>query len=230
MAGGLILLTALTGAVAVPAHIAMRDAVTVEARAVRFADVADLTLLPAKLRMRATELTIAQLGPVDRTVAFSKAALVARARALLPGLAPWLPEAVKGTISVNYHAVAIAGRPDHFCLRVLTPLPTGSSVKDADFAQTKCVGATVPAFVYDRFRRSVRTRRSLVRGDLVADYPQRDRDQIQAGQLIYLRAAVGPIIVDHAVAALQSAPVGGKLFVRTRDGDVHSIRYRGGLR
>lgn len=207
---------------AAPATLAFHADATVAGAHVSLADIADLTALPRDLRQDAGGLPIAAFGIGQDRLTLSDPDVAARARALMPTLARWLP-AGQGTVVVIRKPPAPAASRAARCVRVLRSLAAGTLAARADFAASACPPATPRgAFRYDLRVRDVRTARALNEGDVVAAPPSSRVADVQPGQQLYIEASVGPVVVRRAVQAIQPGRAGGSLFVQASDGTIFS--------
>lgn len=115
------------------------------------------------------------------------------------------------------------------CLRVLAPLGEDDVPVPDHFEAAPCRGAIVAhAFRYDRSERATRVARSLGPGDIVRRYPEYASGNVVPGQMLRLVVADDVVRVERQVEALQEARPGQRLFVRSRDGQILSVRYEPG--
>lgn len=111
--------------------VATDDPVTFAAQAeadgdiVRFADVADLSVLPPSLRDRAAAAPVARLRYAEQTL--SSRAVAQRARAAVPALAAWLPSMPDQPIRVRRREA----RPETFATPQAGP-PAAPAVRAGD--------------------------------------------------------------------------------------------------
>jgi hypothetical protein len=117
------------------------------------------------------------------------------------------------------------------CLRALASLSRGSIPRSGAFALADC-GNTAPqrAFHYDRSLGATRLTRDLSAGDIVAPFPEFGEDMVLPGQPLELVVAIGDVRVARQVVALQEARPGERLFVRSADGEILSVRYEAGVK
>jgi hypothetical protein len=223
---GLACVLALVATNAVGASIRFRPAVNLGRPEVTLGDVADLAGLPPTLRGRASSLVV---GRLDRSseARLSADALAARARALMPALAPWLaPASGAKMIDVRvWPDQAMRAPLLTTCLRATRTVAAGEVGSVADFAPVACTGgAAQRAFRYDTAIGALRVERRLEAGEVVSGAPRAALAAITPGQPLYLSARVGPVEVVRQVRAVQSARQGEALFVRADDGSVFSAR------
>ena len=98
------ILAQIAAAAAVPAILFAPQASLPTAH-VRLGDIADVSALPADLQSRAAALELAVLPRDTRRTVIDRAWLASRARALVPGLAPYLG-AQTGSVVILRHALA----------------------------------------------------------------------------------------------------------------------------
>jgi hypothetical protein len=81
--------------------ITFRDVVNVKGSTIALGDVADLEPIPAAVRVKASTLVLLTFDRKQKMQTIPHLALAARARALMPGLGPWLTGPTEGRLSVN---------------------------------------------------------------------------------------------------------------------------------
>ena len=190
--------------------------------AVRLADVADLSRLPAEIRARAEGLVLVRFAPGQTTLRISAARLVEWARAQLPILASYLPTAPVGVVTVNLDRSAPVGPTlVSACMRVLKPIASGAAPRAGDLEPAPC-GENRPrrAFAYDRTTRVARAARALSPGETIAAIPASSLAGVRAGDAYVVTARVGPVRIERHVVAVRSAQAGGRMFVVGDDGEV----------
>ena len=112
------------------------------------------------------------------------------------------------------------------CLRVLSPLAEDAIPAAYRFAPAVCDKSVIArAFRYDRAEHATRVARSLAVGDIVRRYPEYGAREIVPGESLTLVAVSGVARVERHVEALQEARAGQRVFVKSRDGQVLSVRY-----
>jgi hypothetical protein len=131
----LFLASALTGAVTIAPTAVVRGDI------LYFGDVADTGVLPEQLRQRAAQLALMKLPNNADDVDLRAEDVAARARALMPALAPWLTRA-KGDVSI------LRRRPDPMRPLAYATQPNGILKDDV-------VQLTVTAGVYTVERQGV---------------------------------------------------------------------------
>jgi hypothetical protein len=119
----------------------------------------------------------------------------------------------------------------HHCLRTLAPISRDSVPESEEFAPADCAGeAPQHVFRYDRSQGATRAARDVASGEIVAPFPEFGEDFVLPGQPLNLVVAVGDVRVERKVVALQEARSGERLFVRSPDGQVLSVRYEAGAK
>jgi hypothetical protein len=112
------------------------------------------------------------------------------------------------------------------CLRVLSPVAEDAVPAPSQFAPAICGRSIVArAFRYDRSEHATRAARALAFGDIVRRYPEYGVAAIVPGEALTLVAVSGVARVERRVEALQEARTGQRVFVKSRDGQVLSVRY-----
>jgi hypothetical protein len=115
------------------------------------------------------------------------------------------------------------------CLKALAPLDA-DSVPDSDkFEQADCTGKTEAAFRYDQVGGFTRAVRAISAGQIVPAYPEFSFDMVRPGQTLHLVVVTGATRVQRQVVAMQSARPGQRLFVKSSDGQILSVRFEGGV-
>jgi hypothetical protein len=208
--------------------LTLRDDSTVAGPELRLADVADLTTLPVHLCARASELVLARFALRDRSFGVRDSDIIAKAKARLPDLAPWLPLPSGKVIRVSIQtqrAESGSAANDKGCVRAVRPIAAGAVPSRDDFDLVPCEAASPRSFRYEASLRTVRTVRAVAEGEVVRPWPDFGSDRIAAGQSLTLKAFIGPVSVEREVVAAQSALPGQHVFVRNSDGAVQSVRY-----
>lgn len=228
MSGGVLGLGLLACSLAV--SISYQRVAEVRRSEVAFGDVADVSRLPAALRDRAAALPIVQV-PASGHLVLTSGRLTERARALMPALAPFLPMGTQEKIVVrragNAPPPVLAGpTPRDACMRVVQPVAEGSVLTRADLEPVGCEANAQPSAVrYDPEVRALRAERELEAGETLAAAPVFALAGVRAGQRLYVRAQVGPVVVEREVEAVQPGRTSGKVFVRASDGVVFSAPF-----
>lgn len=126
-------------------------------------------------------------------------------------------------------AQAAADQPR--CLSARVPLAAGAVAVPEDFAPADCaIGSHVQPFHYDRASGVTRTARMIAAGEIVPRYPDFGVAMVYPGQVLKLVVTIGAVRIERDMVALQPARSGQRLFVRSANGDVLSIRYEGNAR
>ena len=113
------------------------------------------------------------------------------------------------------------------CLKALAPLLQGAAPLSANFTATDCAGPTVAAaFRHDAARGVTLAARNISADEIVPAYPEYGADIVMPGQVLHLVVRSGAARIERQVEALQPARPGQRLFVRSQDGEIISVRYR----
>jgi len=121
---------------------------------------------------------------------------------------------------------AFPARASQTCMRATQARAAGAVPTTRDFVPVPCGDAKPAAAVrYDPTLRAVRLVHALQPGDVVAAIPASMMAGVGPGETLYVQVHVGPVVVQRQVEALQPAHPGQKLFVRSADGTVMSVRY-----
>jgi hypothetical protein len=104
---------------------------------------------------------------------------------------------------------------------------TAESVpRSGDFVRVGCPsGGVERAFRRDNTTGVTRLSRAVSAGETVPSYPEYGIDMIEPGQNLRLVVIMGAARIERQVEALQPARPGQRLFVRSDDGEVLSVRY-----
>lgn len=105
------------------------------------------------------------------------------------------------------------------CMATTRAIPAGGTVSRSDFTPAACTEA--PATLrYDARLKAARAGRALEAGETVAALPGFALPAVRSGETLHVRTQIGPVVVDREVVALQPGQPGGRIFVRTADGEV----------
>ena len=111
------------------------------------------------------------------------------------------------------------------CLVLKHPLPQGGSVSVEDGDLGPCPKPyETRATVLDRDRRVLRTTRPLDAGIAVVISDPALLSFYSKGSVRYIQAWVGPVHVSRAVTVVESSSSKERVFVRTADGMIISVR------
>lgn len=123
----------------------------------------------------------------------------------------------------------LAAAPQAHCLKALAPLAADSVPVSGNFEPADCAaGKAAPAFRYDQAIRSTRLARAIAPGEIVPVYPEFGIDMVRPGQMLQLVVTSGAARIVREVQAMQPARQGQRLFVKSADGQILSVRYEGG--
>lgn len=218
--------TAQIGGVATASVLAFRDEAVIERSELRLGDLVDVAILPNAVRDNARSLILARLTRNQRAF-ISDQKLVSRIRATMPALRPWLPIPTGRSIGIRWHASEPREFSSQSCARSKRIVPAGADLSVFDFDMATCAGKPMAAIRHDPATGISRARRQIAAGELIPDWPGLEGGQIVPGQKLLIGSGFGPVRVEHVVEAVQSAWPGQHLFVRSSDGQLHSIRYEG---
>lgn len=202
--------------------ITWREQATVSADVITLGAAADLSRLPPSLRSSAATLVLWRAPKVGSRVVFSSRSAAARARALMPALAPWLDGDNGVSISIVRGAAPQSVPAAIACVTATKPLAAGEIVLAGDFASTG-VCAARPALAYDPRRGLTRASRALAAGDAIPA-PIAPLPVVAPGQSTMLNIVVGPVRVQREVRVLQAGRPGGQVFVDAQDGPAFAVK------
>jgi hypothetical protein len=112
------------------------------------------------------------------------------------------------------------------CLQARAPLAVGAIPLSEQFAPADCPAAPGEgAFHYDRASGTTTLARAVAQGEIVPVYPEYGADMIHPGQMLHLVVVAGAARIERQVEALQPARPGQRLFVKSADGKILSVRY-----
>lgn len=221
MSWGAIILSATAGALVQATPIAFAPTAVAVGQDVRLVEVADLSTLPADLRVRAGSLVVARFAPGQSVLRAPVARLTERARAGLPILAAYLPSNPQGEVTIR-RAPATATRAraaERPCLRILEPVSAGAGLRAGQVEPAPCGSQLARrATYYDRRSNVTRAARSLTPGETIAAAPAASLVGVEAGAEVTLTARVGPVVIERQVTAVQAARPGEPVFVVGDDG------------
>jgi len=83
------------------------------------------------------------------------------------------------------------------------------------------------AFRHDGIQGSSRLSRPIAQNEIVPLYPEFGIKMVQPGDMLHMVILSGAARIERQVEAMQAARPGQKLFVRSSDGLVLSVRYEG---
>lgn len=101
----------------------------------------------------------------------------------------------------------------------------GAFVRADDFQPAKCPVSGSPALRYEPPLRATRAMRAIASGECVASAGVANLPMLAPGQKVIAVTALGAVMIERSVEALQSAYPGQRLFVRGADGVPYSVRY-----
>ena len=185
-------------------------------------EVADLSRLPRALHDRAADLVIASFRPTQTTMALPARRIALRARALMPALAPWFPDAPGQPVEIHRSV-----RPTETkstapaCQRLTRFVPSGSPAAARDLEPVACDGEhRETPWRYEPGLRAARMLRDLHPGEIIAAIPAFALARVRPGERLFVSSRLGAVRVEREVRAVQPGHAGGWLFVRSADGAV----------
>ena len=208
--------------------VSLAPSAEVEGPAVRLEALSRLETLPPQLRQAAAGLEIARFAPGQRRLVLPARELAARARADLPALTPFLPDPGPGVVVLQRTgALAARGRASSppaatACGRMRRALAAGAAPARGDVEAAPCA-ATPAAWRYDARLGVARAARDLAAGETVAALPDAALASAAVGAPLYLRAGVGPVLVERMVRIVAPARAGAQVFVKAEDGAVFAV-------
>jgi hypothetical protein len=112
------------------------------------------------------------------------------------------------------------------CLKALSVLPLGAIAASGDFAPAPCPrGRLLAAFHHDSTQGVSRLSHAVAQGEIVPRFPEFGVSMVQPGQMLSIVVMAGAARIERRVEAMQGVRPGGKLFVRSSDGQILSVRY-----
>jgi hypothetical protein len=181
-------------------------------RSVRIGDVVRRGDLDAAL----AERTIATLPPGRDSVTIERSALAGLLRRAVPGFR--VESADEGTVALR---AAAAERADRRCLELINPVAAGAIIDAEDVVAIECRdGEGAVGIAYDRIAAAPRAAADLAAGHYLGRVVLGPAGGADAGAALTLASTIGPVRIERRVVALQPARQGGRLFVRTEDGEV----------
>lgn len=199
--------------------------IVVNDRVLRLGDLIDARSIPAAYRDAALRVDIVRLGASEHALHLSADMVAHRIRVMVPALGIWARSNILSSYTVTYRAankgqgLAVAPR----CLRVLKSIDSGVPARSDDFAPASCEKLEPGAwFLWNPATRSAVTRRAMGEGTTVPRFPGYGDRSVYAGDRLAIRTQVGPVTIQRAVTALQSARTGQRLLVQAEDGTIFS--------
>jgi flagella basal body P-ring formation protein FlgA len=112
------------------------------------------------------------------------------------------------------------------CLKVLAPVAAHQVPPPEAFSPAPCTQpAPAPAYRYDEMHGFTVTTRMLAPGETVAAFPEFGARMVRPGDKLVLVGASGGVRIEREVVAMQAARPSQRLFVKTTDGEIISVRY-----
>ncbi|MGQ7829970.1 hypothetical protein [Altererythrobacter sp. Z27] len=111
------------------------------------------------------------------------------------------------------------------CYAALIDLPAGEPITISNAAAVECPSGKVAAALgYDAASSSTFAREFIPAGANLGALRLNQGEVVPEGKAITLRYAAGPVIVERKVTMLQPGVRGGRVFVKTDDGEVITTR------
>jgi len=118
---------------------------------------------------------------------------------------------------------------DAGCRTVSRPVRVGQVIVASDLgAPISCSSQRRErALRYDPNVVAARALRDLAAGDIILRVENFALPEVRQGEELQLRTQVGPVLIERRVTALQPGRHGGKIFVKTEDGDIFATSLEG---
>lgn len=112
------------------------------------------------------------------------------------------------------------------CLQVLSPLPAGAIAASTNFVPAPCPrGGLLATFHHDSAQSVSRLSHAVARDEIVPRFPEFGVSMVQPGQMLSMVVMSGAVRIERRVEAMQGARSGGRLFVRSSDGQILAAHY-----
>lgn len=211
---GLVLAPLAQGEVA-PRTVDLNPHVTLRGRVLR---VGDLVNAPrAGLPPRLADLVVARLSDNHGSIRMSGETAAALVRRRVPALHP--VGAPDTTIQIDFPPSRAQRMPAGRCFVSGVPLMAGVALTRSDITESACQPMR-PARLRYAAAGIVVAAESIGAGAYLGRLPRLPEAAIGKGAALTLRSSAGPVTIERPVIALQAAQSGGKLFVRSAQGDV----------
>jgi hypothetical protein len=208
-------------AIVAGATCAITDEHTVElgAAQVELADVASLDCIASSYRDQTGRMQIASLSG-EREI--TRAALAALIRRRVPALSAVDPGGNPNALLRLRPPRAEPAPASINCYIARRALGAGEAITAADVEPAPC-GAEAPSrrVRYERRDGVVRAAAGIAAGDQLGRMTAPAASITEAGEPLTLSVAVGPVVIERSVEAVQTS-TGGAIFVRDPDGHVFS--------
>lgn len=186
---------------------------------VHLGDVAVISGVAPSVRSQLADRVVARIPAGRATVALTRPALSQLIRRAAPSLS------VRADSTDEQIIVRTAAQPSlRTCRVAIRPLRSGEAIRSQDTAASACAyQMPAAAIIFDRRAGLPRAAQDITTGTyLGAVLPA--GDGVDRGAQLTLAARVGPVTIERTVIALQASTPGRRLFVRTGDGAVASLR------
>jgi flagella basal body P-ring formation protein FlgA len=198
-------------------------------RAIRLADVADLTALPIVWRTRAADLVVARLRPEDTRVDIRAIRLAEAARRQLPAIAPWLTADETQSVVIISRSTSAkryanersrAQRQTH-CMELTHELSRGEAISVDGVRPVACPkDHRAQRAHYDLNARLARAPRDLVRGDILDGIAQQRLARVRQGEDVATVVQTGAITVTRTGTALADTAPGRPVILATGNREI----------
>lgn len=108
------------------------------------------------------------------------------------------------------------------CMRLRRAISAGQPILAGEAEPAPCTDAA-QAFRYDSRGGLALASRDLTQGEIVPAVPAGAFAAVRAGDALHLRVAVGPVVIERDVTALQSAHANERVFVRASGGETFAV-------
>ncbi len=208
--------------IAVQAVLVDSAHVRIESRDLHVRDVVDLGALTPAVGAKVGSRVIARL-PAQTEVVFTRTGVAALVRRAVPGLR--LQKAGPGSLTV-LRADRAALHHDKRCYSLAYDLEPGTALDKNALATSACAASQDRALGYDRMRGRVIARERLTAGTPVGRIFLPAEPSIGAGDKLSLTSAIGPVVIERAVVAMQPGRSGRKVFVKDDQGHISAVRFQ----
>lgn len=114
------------------------------------------------------------------------------------------------------------------CFAARADIAAGSFIDQSEVAPVPCERTRPHAGLgYDASARAPLARGAIPAGAYLGPVRAVASDPVAAGETLVLRSAIGPVMVERTVTSMEAARRGGRIFVRTEDGELVSARLDG---
>jgi flagella basal body P-ring formation protein FlgA len=205
-------LLALASAVPGEAVVDRRASIELHGPTIRIGDVI------REMHGSAAAIEIARLPAGRSSITLSRGAVAALIRRAVPALALGDP----GPSSFTFRRLLPPSTPAA-CFVARQAVAAGEVVRAERAGSDRCAAAAAPTR-YNAATGAIVATSPLAAGDVIGRALPKAAPDITRGDALTLVSRSGPVTVERPVAALQPARRGGRVFVRTTDGQVFAMR------